>query len=205
VATGNASLDSIGVLLDEKGIDGSTALEEFNKYGEVSQETYDAFVSKAGAPTANLILGQFDQASSALRASAQDDAKAIYETVGGEDAWKQVAAWSQSEAVSEAERTEYNKMLKAGGKSAQLAAKELKERMMADPQYKSRADLVGSSAAPVGAGQPAAAVLMDRATYSAKIRVAEQRGDVREIGQLRENAKHSMKHNPYWKVGNPKT
>jgi hypothetical protein len=96
-------------------------------------------------------------------------------------------------------------MLKAGGKSAQLAAKELKERMMADPQYKSRADLVGSSAVPVGAGQPAAAVLMDRATYSAKIRVAEQRGDVREIGNLRENAKHSMKTNPYWKVGNPKT
>jgi hypothetical protein len=189
--------------LDEKGIDGGLALEEFNKYGEISQETYDAFVAKAGAPTANLILNQFEQAVGDLRAGAQKDAASIFESVGGEEVWKQVSEWSKSEAVSADERTEYNAMLKAGGKAAQLAAKELKERMMADPQFKARADLVGSAAAPVAGGQAASVELMDRATYGTKIKDAERRGDAAAMNSLRNAALHSMKNNPYWKMGNP--
>ena len=201
-STGNDTLDTIGGIFDEKGVDGKTALDEFTKHGEISKETYDGFVEKLGEAQAKLVYSQFKTAFGELKAAAQADAKKIYEAVGGEDSWKQVAAWSKQ--LPDQERNEYNTLLKNGGKAAQLAAKELKERMMADPQFKSRADLVGSADSPAAAGQPAPAAMLDRRTYMERIKVAEQRGVQSEINKLRDQAKHAMKNNPYWKTGNPK-
>lgn len=203
-ATGIESLDTVGALFDEKGVDGSTALEEFTKYGEISQETYDGLVEKLGVHTANLIHTQFKSAVGELKAAAQKEATKIFEAVGGKEHWDQVAAWSKSAALSEDERNEYNSLLKAGGKAAQLAAKELKDRMMADPNFKSRADLVGSAGTPAGNGQAAPAQLMDRATYNQRIREAENRGDREAAAAIRQAGLHAKQHNKYWKVGNPK-
>lgn len=202
--TGNKSLDSVGRLLSEKGADAKAALDEFSQYGEISQETYDDLVQKLGASTAELVYGQFEYAVKELKDSAQQEAGKIYESVGGEEIWKSVAEWSKSGKLSETDRNEYNALLKAGGKAAQLAAKELKDLMMADPTFKSRADLVGAGGNPAAGGQPAKPELLDRATYTQKIRVAEQRGDAQAISALREQAKHSIKNNPNWKIGNPK-
>ncbi len=200
-ATGNENLDAIGTLFDERGFDGTEALAEFNAHGEISQETYDGMVAALGEPTARLAHQQFDTAVSALKQDAQASADKVYEAVGGKATWDQVATWSKQ--LPETERGEYNKLLKAGGVAAALAAKALQEKMMADPNFKSRAVLVGSGAAPVAAGQPVAAVMLDRVSYGKAMRVAEGRGDQQAIVALRASAKHSMKNNPNWRIGNP--
>lgn len=200
--TGSESLDTIGALFDEKGVDGKHFREELLKTGEISKETYDALVESLGTVSAQLVANQAKSAVGELKSAAAEEAKKIHSAVGGEEQWKQIADWSKSGSLQENERAEYNALLRAGGKAAELAAKELKERMMADPNFKSRADLIGSGDTPAAAGQPAQAQLLDRKTYTEKIRQAEQRGDLRACETLRKQALHAMKHNPNWKIGN---
>ncbi len=201
-ATGNAELDALGGLFEEKNFDGATLLSEFTQHGEISQETFDAMSKELGAPTAALVHQQFDSAMGALKQSAEKSAGEIHEAVGGVEQWGAVAEWSKS--LPDAERVEYNKLLKTGGVAAVLAAKSLQGKMMSDPTFKARADLLGGGATPVAGAAPVAGVMLDRATYSEKIRLAEQQGNMQVMQQLRAAAKFGMKNNPNWKVGNPK-
>ena len=199
--TGNDTLDTVGALFAQKGVDGAVAMAEYNASGEIAKETYDDMVSKMGKETADLAFNQFKVAHAELKTAAEADAVEIYKAVGGQEQFEQVKQWSQN--LEDGVKAEYNKLFAAGGIAAQLAAKDLQGKMMADPNFKSRADLIGSgNNAPAG-GQPTPVVMMDRKTYGAAIQKAEMRGDQAAIDALRTQAGVAMKQNPYWKIGNP--
>lgn len=200
--TGSDTLDTLGALFVEKGVDGSNFREELLKAGEISKETYEALVTGLGKTSADIAVNQAKIAIGELKTAALEEAKKIHAAVGGEEQWKQVAEWSKSAAITEEDRAEYNALLRAGGKAAALAAKELKERMMSDPNFKDRAELLGSGDQPAGNGQRSPEPLLDRKTYMEQRRKAEQRGDGRAIQKLQDRAKYAMKNNPNWKIGN---
>lgn len=87
VASSDKAIEALGIDLIKKGVDFGRAIEEYQNDGELSQATYEA-LAKAGYPRE--VIQGFVESRKAI-----DDAYAreVYNYVGGEKEYQQIASW----------------------------------------------------------------------------------------------------------------
>jgi len=127
---GNTSIDSVGKLLADKGLENAQSImDEFSKDGTLSINTQAALVDGLGESVANLVVNQLNSAAETLTAQrtalASENAEYANKKFNGKDVettWAQMKEFAQSEesGLTTDDRKAMNKLLAKGGLQAQL-------------------------------------------------------------------------------------
>lgn len=135
--TGDEVGDSVLQLLSDNGMttdDAKALLFDPVKNGDPTKIDRDALVEKVGKAQANLILAGVENFVSKRNAAAEAGVKVVHDAAGGKEAWDKVLPWLNSKAVSEEDRAEYRDLIDKGGKSAELAVRDIVSKYNADPK-----------------------------------------------------------------------
>ena len=135
-----------------------------------------------------------EQGLSTQRTHESNERKRVYDAVGGEDAWTEIAAWTASDksSITKEQESAYNSMLAQGGEQAVIAAQKIKEAYMSDPNTTIPANnaLQGDTGVPpVGGLQP-----ISRAEYLSEKKAAVNNNDAVAVDTLEKRAKFTMAH-----------
>ena len=143
-STGNEFIDTMLTDFTAAGVDTDRL---FGKFAETENEA-DIDVAyleeKVGKLAATGILAGIKAENEKLEAYVAEESKKIYDAVGGEEAWNQIAEWigSGESGLSKEGGLAYNKMLEAGGVQAELAARELSNMFKQSPGFTQSGNLV---------------------------------------------------------------
>lgn len=159
--TGDATLDKIGALLKEKNIQNANAmLKQIVKDGELDLGHKAELVEQLGEGTARLVIEQMEGVANAAKETAKQErvrlmeyAKEVFKEEDAEATWKAVQEFARSEAsgFSDAELTDMNKMLQAGGLQAEMVIDRIATVYERSTGYTQEADLLNGDA-PVTSG-----------------------------------------------------
>ncbi len=189
--TGIPFYDNAGKVLSKAGKDPNDFVGKLKEAGEVTDELREELAGAVGAEQAFFLEQGYKQ----QQADEQRERQAVYDTVGGKDAWDQIAEWTKGDtALTKDDIATYNKMLREGGKQAQIAARQIKEAYMNDPNTSTpaAAPMHGDSAAPAGVQVEA----ISRAQYVEEKTKARREGDAVKIDQLEKRARWTMANKP---------
>lgn len=108
--------------------------------GDLSKVNWAALEKKLGPAKAKLAKAGIQSYYNEVYVAQQQTVSAVYEVAGGEDNWKAIRDWAQSEEKTDpafaAKVREYRKALDIGGFAAVAAVRELKEAYTASPNTK---------------------------------------------------------------------
>jgi len=134
MAENSPSLKTAFTVLQERGVnanDMEAIFGQAQRTGDPAAINTKLLADKVGQGTADLIMGNVQQHIDTVKANAEAINKSVYDTVGGEDNWKEVVNWAQQNLPADA-RKEYADMINAGGTQATLAAKSLMDQAAGD-------------------------------------------------------------------------
>lgn len=181
--------DAIVGLFKEAGVKPTDATAIFKKAvetGNFKDIDYKGLVDKVGTDRANLIMIGAEAFYSKQVKARDESAKVIYETAGSKEAFDTLKGWAldkeKADPKFKGELDEYRKMINTSPVQAKLAVESLLKAYKADPKTKSlsikmtEADKSGSTGSDLK--------YISRADYINELKVANKKGDQREIGNL---------------------
>ena len=161
-STGNEYLDSALQQMVDGGVDLEQAFTGMD--GDNIQPNMDYLNEKLGKAAAHGLIEGIKAENAKMEEWVKTETNALYESVGGEAAWKGITEWigkGESGLTPEA-RTEYNQMLSQGGIQAQLAAQALNNMYRQSPGFSEPQPLTTGDAT----AQPTGIEPISRLAYS---------------------------------------
>ena len=112
---------------DKAEIDGQVVVDYFQEHGEFAPEHLALMQERMGKAEAQILINGIKGEIAAQAAEEQATVQAVYDAVGGEEQFKEVAAWAASEesGFDQQERDDMNGLLAQGGNVSKWAAQLL--------------------------------------------------------------------------------
>lgn len=181
-STGDPTGDAVMEIMQNAGMtpeDAKALMYDAVMGGDVTKIDQAALIEKVGKARAALITAGTENFITKQAGKAASILADVHGSVGGEDNWKQLAAWANT-AVPEAELNDYRAMIDAGGAKARFAAQELLGKFNAADTNNS----MGDTTITPDTIAPSAARQLTRAEYYAETEAAYKRGDTNKINEI---------------------
>lgn len=131
IETGVPFYDNAGALVQSAGMDAQAVYDSITENGGINDELRAELVEKLGASQTFML----EQGLTTQRNAEAAERQSVYDTVGDEATWNNIAQWTADKGctLTDAQKDAFNAMLAQGGEQAKLAATQLKEAYVSDP------------------------------------------------------------------------
>ena len=193
----------VGALVTEAGLkpeEVAKIVSENN--GDLTPALFQSLVEKHGEGLTAIIADNLKNFNTDAVEKANENDNAVFDRVAkafegvteqsGEESWKELSAWAKDNIPNE-ERAEINKLLQAGGLSAEFAVDHLVKKFQSDSSYSQSASLETAD----GVADSAGLAMVDKAEYDRELRKLLNEGHdyntSKDIAQLRRRREKAIR------------